>query len=415
MAVIVPLLLFIFLGLMEVGWAIRGYLILLSTNRETTRYGARGDYLNFDGVNLDPLTVGQAVGYNIVLGHAYEVLANNELGLDLTDTSTNGAFILSHYYIDTGKPCKPNAQGKCLKNNCGGHPCDCRNPADRLADYPYDDLILYPGLAGYDHFIFTQGMSITTSKIDAAALALQLKEENDALNCSILQRSTSGNPVLSNNSIFVVEGFYEQPQLLGVPLLSNTFTDPIGLYNQTKMRISTAKLPQGGGCELFPVALNLDNLNNYAPGQIIPNIRNGPPSDNDQRGWLRWNGTNTSPVVTQSPDSEEYLDLETENMRLSMTDYIEPPGTNPQDTNINVGDRVAGVLGEVSSMEDDIESMIGRTVTVPVWSSYSNGAYTIAKFVKVRLEGVDLTTGVANRFISAVYVGEDPNCSLTEN
>jgi hypothetical protein len=101
-------------------------------------------------------------------------------------------------------------------------------------------------------------------------------------------------------------------------------------------------------------------------------------------------------------------------MRLSIHDFIEP-GSNPPDTVINAGDKVAGIQGQISAMEDDIEGMIGRTVTVPVWSSYSNGAYTIAKFVKVRLEGVDLTTGVSNRFISAVYVGDDLNCSLTEN
>ena len=45
LVIVTPILIFIFIGLLEVGWALRSYMILLSTNRETARFAARGDKL----------------------------------------------------------------------------------------------------------------------------------------------------------------------------------------------------------------------------------------------------------------------------------------------------------------------------------------------------------------------------------
>jgi Flp pilus assembly protein TadG len=47
MAFITPLLLLMFIGVLEVGWAIRGYIVLLNADREGTRFAARGQYLDF--------------------------------------------------------------------------------------------------------------------------------------------------------------------------------------------------------------------------------------------------------------------------------------------------------------------------------------------------------------------------------
>ena len=432
MAVIVPLLAFIFVGLIEVGWAIRGYLVLLSTNRETTRYAARGDHLNFEGVDLDPATVGDTVNYNRVLTHTKEILYSNELGLNLFDEGPeNGAFIISHYLIDTGKPCNltdeqlqtgkmnPNSNNPndnnpitCLKNNGGG---DCRNPADRKDDYVGDDIMLYPSKAGYEHFIYTQGISSTASRIDPVQLAAELKEENDALNCMIIERGLP-NPTLSSNSVIVVEGFYEQPQLLGVPLLSNTLTDPIGLYNQTKMRITTAKFSQGGGCDLLPIAVKEDVFQSapgvdFPDGTYIPDIRNG--GGNGQFGWLRWNGQDSnSPVTGNSPNSAEYLEYATDDPALSINDYKEPPGHGAADKVLNALDWVTGSSGNVAAEGDDLDNYEGKVVTVPVWRQFqgvgSNAEYQIARFIMVQIQEVEMHG--SPKFVSAIFLGDDPNC-----
>ena len=47
MAIITPLLLLLFIGVLEVGWAIRGYIVLLNADREATRFATRGQYLDF--------------------------------------------------------------------------------------------------------------------------------------------------------------------------------------------------------------------------------------------------------------------------------------------------------------------------------------------------------------------------------
>jgi hypothetical protein len=42
----------------------------------------------------------------------------------------------------------------------------------------------------------------------------------------------------SANSVIVVEIYFNQPQLLGVPFVSNSLTDPVHLYAYTEMRIT---------------------------------------------------------------------------------------------------------------------------------------------------------------------------------
>lgn len=416
MAVIAPLLLFMFLGLIEVGWAIRGYLVLLSTNRETTRFATRGEFLDFAGVEINPYV--EDVGYETVLGHTFDILNNNKLGVDLSDTSSNGAFIVSHYYIDTGMPCKldPNdPTDTCVNDGCADPPCDCSTPDKREADYPYDDLVLMPGMPGYEHFSYTQGISSTASRIVPADLALELKEENDVLNCVIQQRNPS-NPLLSVNSLIMVEGFYEQPQLLGVPFISNQVTDPVQLYNQTKMRVTSSGLSQGEGCELMPIAVKETTLAGVAEGELVDDIRNGGGSGNF--GWLRWNNLPQSPAEGLGTNSQQYLDTEIRNNRLAIHDYINP--TDPDDTVLNAGDVIQGSSGNIASSGATLKEYEGHTVSVPVWDTFSgsgqNAQYRVARFVKMRIQEVKFQGNP--KYISAVYLGDESACprgNITNN
>ncbi|MCB9106914.1 MAG: pilus assembly protein [Anaerolineales bacterium] len=47
MAIIIPLLIFMMIGVFEVGWAIRSYLVLVNINREITRFAVRPGYMDF--------------------------------------------------------------------------------------------------------------------------------------------------------------------------------------------------------------------------------------------------------------------------------------------------------------------------------------------------------------------------------
>ena len=47
MAIITPILILLFLGVFEVGWALRGYLVLANVNRETVRFSVKSGNLDF--------------------------------------------------------------------------------------------------------------------------------------------------------------------------------------------------------------------------------------------------------------------------------------------------------------------------------------------------------------------------------
>jgi hypothetical protein len=391
MALIAPLLVLLLIGVMEVGWALRGYIVLVNANREATRFAARGRYLDFGQTERD------TVGYGRVLSHTLDSIAQ-QLPFDVVSGDPNGTLIVSHYLVDTGKPCAdPPCNDDCdadQHNHHGG--CDCSSPDRREEDYPYDDMVLHPGTPGYEHFTALYGIP-RSSRISHDALVAQLKEENDALNCSINLR----DPAVpwSVNSVVLVEAFYDQPQLLGVPIISNHFTDPVPLYTHTVMRISSdardsTPTSEGTGCTLLPIAVHTNTLQSLDVGDPTGNIRNG--TDSGDFGWLRW--TDDTDAVSSDPNSEGYLAEEISNPRLAMNDYLEPTHKDPNDDVLNIGDWVWALTGNVNSngvARDELDARIGQTHRFPVWDvaegSGSNVVYHIVGFALIRIDGFDLT------------------------
>ena len=441
MAVIVPLLAFMFLGLIEVGWAIRGYMVLLSTNREAVRFAARGEYLDFDGLiegAVTPQEIENRVGYGFVKIHADEVLESNRLGLELfddlgnpllqpLDDASQGSFLMTHIFVDTALPCHPNditannSNGTCLQNLSDS----CADMSARKPDYPYDDLILIPSMTGYDHFFYALPFSTTyTSRLDLAAEMQKLKEENDILNCEIQRREPGvTNPTFSVNSMIIGEAYYDQPQLLGVPLLANTFTDPIPLYVQTKMRITSDSLPQGGACEALPIVINEDSLYTDPPNNTIPKAVGTPIDDIREGGgsggfgWLRWRNTPPEdPEMPNSTDNAVYLAAAITNPRYSIYDYINP--NDPNDTVLNVNDYIWGSTGQVVSNEvtNSLNARINGIVTIPVWDtisgSGSNQMYHIVNFAFMRITNIDFQGNP--KTISGVFMGWNNECFTTD-
>jgi len=198
MAIITPLLILMFIGALEVGWAIRGYVVLVNADREATRFAARGQYLDFSQ------TERENVGYGRVLSHTLTSISQ-QLPFDVVSDEPNGTLIISHYQVKTGKPCAdPPCNDDCEADHNNKHGgCDCTTPERREPDYPYDDLVLYPGTAGYEHFAALYGIP-RESRIQTAGLVAKLKEQNDAFNCSLNGKDPS--VPWSANSVVVVEG-----------------------------------------------------------------------------------------------------------------------------------------------------------------------------------------------------------------
>ena len=229
-ALITPLLLLMFLGVIEVGWALRGYLVLLNANREATRFAARGAYLDFSQPDIEN------VGYQFVLQHALDSLSD-QLLLDFID-EPNATMIITHLDIDTGYPCEDQD-------------CDDECSANPDSVYPNDDLVILPPPvgAGYgsdpaliisDTFRAQYGIGAPNhTTLITDTLWEGLRAQNEALNCQLMAKDPAVSP--SPNSVIIVEIFYDQPQLLGVPIVSNRFTDPIPLYTHTMMRIAVSR------------------------------------------------------------------------------------------------------------------------------------------------------------------------------
>lgn len=230
-ALIAPLLLLMFLGVLEVGWALRGYLVLLNANREAARFASRGTYLDFSQPNIEN------VGYQLVLQHALDSLSG-QLPLEFID-EPNATMIITHMEIDTGYPC---ADQDCDDECSGGPP---------YPTYPDDDRVYLPppvgaGYGGDPAVVISNtfraqygigGLNHTTRITDT--LWQELRAQNEALNCQLMAKDPAVAP--SVNSVVIVEVFYEQPQLLGVPIISNRFTDPVPLYTHTMMRITVSR------------------------------------------------------------------------------------------------------------------------------------------------------------------------------
>ena len=371
MAIIAPILLIMFMGVLEVGWALRTLAVVQNATREAARFAARGRYLDFSKTDIDEL------GYPDVVQHELDSIAG-QIPLDVSAHTANSTIILSHVLVDTGP--------------CGGG--------------TVDDLVLSPVTPGYGHYKATFGLA-RASRLDFAALVEQMKAENEQFNCDLQTRNPSAIP--SVNSVIVVETFFPHRLLVNMPLLNNLITDQDGiiwLYSRAVMRVSSDARGQiasaGQGCELYPIALHTSTLDGHQGGDNLGSVSRGTGSGNF--GWLRWN--NGSGHTDQT-----YLVEEFQNPRLALNTFEE--AGDPSDTSLNAGDWVWGLTGTVNSsaVSNELQKLVTNRVTirVPVWDTSSSGggniSYHMQRFVKAQVTAFNLTAET----LSLVFVGEDPD------
>ncbi|MBN1994739.1 MAG: pilus assembly protein [Anaerolineae bacterium] len=393
MAIITPLLLFLFLGVFEVGWALRGYLVLANVNRETVRYGVKNGILDYS--IKDPATV----GYDVVLSHTLNSLSD-QLPLKFDAGDSNATIIMSHFYVDTGYPCIIY-QGVNPKVPYEFDPtCDCNedNPADPQW-FTRDDLILHPDTPGYAYYAQIYGINKTTRLGGGSyqAMADQLALENNQLNCNVLKTGTTGE--LSSNNVFIAETFYDQPQLLGVPFLANRLTNPIPFYTHTAMRIVVSRDANttnsvGPTCTVYPITF--PQLVNPITGTTVIDAYEGAPPGGF--GWLNWD---------PGDNSNTYVAEELHNPVLTMHDFmgLKPsPDLSPDPTNtgFNVGDWVSGKTGVSNSdaVMDELEKLVNKTILVPVYDTHggsgSNKGYHVAHIARITINKICLPRSSAS-------------------
>src|SRR6185295_15732390 len=161
-AIVASILIFMLIGVFEVGWALRGYLVMVNVSRETTRFSVRAGYLNYSLRPPAGMTIAQQqdwaganVGYNNVVNQMF-----NSLSSQLNKTTTlSPALVISHLVIDTKYPCDPATPIA----NCNCSKFDRKSASyDPTYGFTYDDLILTPKSPGYENFyVFTYDPSPT--------------------------------------------------------------------------------------------------------------------------------------------------------------------------------------------------------------------------------------------------------------
>jgi len=395
-AVLTPILIVIGVGLFEVGYALWGYITLLNVDREVARFAVRPEVLDFSTIDKEE------VGYYNVYTHTLTANSNQlRLGEYFENTESgnpDGAkafFIVSHIFVDTANPCPPDDP------NCA---CDAAD----FVPYDLDDLVVNSQTEGYEFLQYSYpsaaaSETLIESRLDMDALTQKLKDQNNELNCDLLKRKGSD---FTDNSIVVVEGYYEQPQLIGFPMLS-WILNPLPLYTQTTLRIDSNL---EGRCEVIPIASHIDTINLMKAHGGEDDLLQGDHEPSGNYGWLSWNGES----------SAVYLDQELDNKRSSANDYIEPD-SSPPDTKLNVGDFIDGLPGVVNSdaVRDDMEALKGKTVLIPVYDyvagNGTSGKYHVHSFARVRIGGSDLPTGHGG-YINAIVIEHpvDEACPGTE-
>jgi Flp pilus assembly protein TadG len=409
-AITAPLLIFMLIGVFEVGWALRGYLVLVNVNREITRFSVRPGYLDFStSAKIDESFQKVRDWVDTSLGE--------QLNLNFNNTNGNATLIISHMVVNTGQPCKDT-----LSNQC-----DCSQVTNNSFNYlfPEDDFFIHPGMPGYEYQTRTYGPTSTSTgtrltRVNfAAEITNTLKPQNNKLNCELIKKGG----IASDDNIMITELFFDQPQLFGFPLVSNPITDPVPLYTRTSMRLvgaSRGNLTQnintiGPVCMAYPIIIHKDKVPS-TPNTLIPDVlygatdNNDPDAASDDRGFLSWN-------PGQNP-ATDYLENEIDYPQMAITQYIN--AHDSADTSLSIGDYIRSMRGNHSGINPEsdprLDALVGQEIVIPVWDDFaSDDAYRVHSFIRIRLTrkeddgGIELTSN--DPLIEATYLGPDETCN----
>lgn len=215
LAIIMPLLLLIFLGVLEVGWFLAVHLNLLQFSREAARYGVREDVMN----STSPETV--EASYDQISAHLREVVRASIMSDTLIFTgplSPTAAVIFSRYEVQAAVPCTVSP---------------CPVACDKITPdmwYQQDDQIIT--WLGEPTFIRRYGLAVE-DQTDPVAISNRMLAENVRLNCGREKRR--GDFGWSDQAL-LVEIYYSQPQLFDFPLFS--WAGPFPHHVATQMRFT---------------------------------------------------------------------------------------------------------------------------------------------------------------------------------
>jgi hypothetical protein len=368
MMIATPLLIFMMIGVFEVGWALRNYLVLVNVSREITRFAVRPGYMNFS------TSADVEASFDRVRGWV-DTTISGQIPLDFTETDGDGdgfgdgnaTVIISHIVADTGFPCEDIDSAAC--SSCDAFADPTYNP------FPYDDIIIHPGMANFGYQTATYGPVATVTGPRAtrqinAGLIDQVVADNNKFNCEVIKKA--GVP--SANNLIVTELFYDQPQLFGFPLISNPYTDPVPLYSHTTMRLIGAA--RSAGKAEGSLVAGIDTIGPIClayPLVIGSNVPHGSKVDILPNGWLKWNPAATLP-------DQDYLEYSLQFPQMSLNDF--EGGAQI----LQIGSQVGKIGGGTQPDETIVKNLATKSLVIPTSASPGSDPVVIDGFVWVTIQ-----------------------------
>lgn len=220
MAIITPILIIFLMGILEVGVALRNYLVLINASREVTRFAVRPEYIKPYVEDYNE------VGYDTIVQKVLDTIGE-QVFMNFEDGS---AIVVNVIAVDTGYPCNPDERAEPIEGDLWPN-CDC----EMVATNPYTPYLILNRNINKNY-----GFSLPishTSWYDINKLSNEIASNNDVFNCKAMKTAT-GSTVPRHIEVVMVELFYEHHQAFGFPFISNPYTDPIILHATTVMRKS---------------------------------------------------------------------------------------------------------------------------------------------------------------------------------
>jgi len=202
MAMTLPLLLLMFVGLIEIGAALRDYLVVVNANREGTRFAARGRWFDSeDEVQEIFKRVIAAAGVEQRGGELVPFLRPLDIG-ELPENT-----VIAVHYIQVPDQVDLEAGESVVE------PVIINGPW-------YTGTLPYPD-----------------SQIDAASVAEQARQENFDFNNQYYVTDRLLD-IPSADDFVIVEIWFKHEQLLKLPIFTEFLPEEFTLYARTQMRVT---------------------------------------------------------------------------------------------------------------------------------------------------------------------------------
>ncbi len=214
LALALPLLLLMFAGLVEVGYALRNYLVVVNANREGTRFAARGRW-------FDKPEEWNYIAERLVAAAGTEPQGDPFMRTETLDDMPPNTMIAIHYI-------------------------EVPDQIDEFGGVEAQEPTIYgPWITGMDCGIF--GFECVPLGVDALRdIANKAREENEEFN----QKYFVEDGLLeipSEDNFVIIETWYLHEQLLKLPLFTAAFPEKIPLYARTQMRVTLSRELFGEG------------------------------------------------------------------------------------------------------------------------------------------------------------------------